>query len=693
MNEPTTRGYDAARVGDRVRMFVLAGVLLAAALYAHLLTSIHWQMASGDRAGWACGGDGWFDCSGNLASRYGTFAGIPVSAYASAWFALMLALLLGSLVRGEQARLLHRRLLIASIPAVVAVVFYALVSVLVLKSICLYCAGVYLLVALIVMLTVTGAGIVWKRAKTVLATGIYWVVPALAFAAVVALERTHLHVDAEPAPRIELAAFEALPRVGPRHAALRIVVFSDFDCPACRLAAKELDRFLARHPGEIEVRVVSLPVHRIKALVSGDELPLSDYLSSAIGVVMHRRGRFWEYYRSVFLSDQLVDERFLWQVTAQILGPNEIHAVRRDAEKPEVLATLRRHAALARNYNIASTPGWMINGSVATGAMKVDELEARLANARRRSAGQASALGEKGTTVKANVAERVASPPAAVARLDESKPSVSAGQPIESPMDDVALAWAAHDVEAAVAWVRSLPESEDKARALVHLAPRWTEIDPRGAAACAQIQGNLPMIALVAAKWAEIDPETAGTWAAQLPIGRARQQALESLIAAWAEQSPLDAMKYVDRLPASDAAQQQARVSILARWARSDPDLVAGWMEGLRGTVLADNVLSRVIVPWSQHNPAEVAGWLSAMPAGRARDDAINSFAAVIEGQEPETAFRWAASIENDAMRNSRLESVAQVWLRKNRGFAQSAISASALPSESKRRLLESPID
>jgi hypothetical protein len=51
-------------------------------------------------------------------------------------------------------------------------------------------------------------------------------------------------------------------------------------------------------------------------------------------------------------------------------------------------------------------------------------------------------------------------------------------------------------------------------------------------------------------------------------------------------------------------------------------------------------------------------------------------------------ALQWAGRLGNERMRNSVIESVAENWLRSDRGAATAWINNSSLTSETKKRLL-----
>jgi hypothetical protein len=66
----------------------------------------------------------------------------------------------------------------------------------------------------------------------------------------------------------------------------------------------------------------------------------------------------------------------------------------------------------------------------------------------------------------------------------------------------------------------------------------------------------------------------------------------------------------------------------------------------------------------------------------------VSVFSSRILSSDPQTAVQWAATIRNDNLRNSEVESAARDWLRLDPRSASSWIANSSLPEETKTRLL-----
>jgi hypothetical protein len=309
--------------------------------------------------------------------------GLPVTVYATAWFAFLLALLLGGLARKQERSGLCRLLFLVILPGVGVTLFYAGLSVFVLHTFCLYCAGLYLLVGLGAALAYAGMEVSRDFVRPFLRL---WALPGVVFLGVVFTEwgmnrpRSPGAVTPEEAAGgLPPVSLDELPRLESEQATLRIVKFTDFRCSACRFSAYHLHRFMAKHPGEVDLRCVNIPLHQMK---SGKELSSPEFLAARMGVVMEKRGLFWPYYEGIYLSTQPVDETLVWEVVTNIVGQSDLPAVRAEVESAGTRDALAANIALARSYHVDKTPSLIINGRMEIGALDQKEWEAKLAEAR-----------------------------------------------------------------------------------------------------------------------------------------------------------------------------------------------------------------------------------------------------------------------------------------------------------------------
>ena len=91
---------------------------------------------------------------------------------------------------------------------------------------------------------------------------------------------------------------------------------------------------------------------------------------------------------------------------------------------------------------------------------------------------------------------------------------------------------------------------------------------------------------------------------------------------------------------------------------------------------------------WAQNDPYAAGSWLGTLAPGDSRDAAVNMYTQRIAETDPAAAVQWVQTISDTDMRNSRLESLLGSWLKANANAATAWIGASALPEETKMRLL-----
>lgn len=104
-------------------------------------------------------------------------------------------------------------------------------------------------------------------------------------------------------------AYYPIPKTrGPENAPIRLVEYSDFECPACRAATVTLNEIFAAYPGKIQLTYHHYPLTSHK---------WSHYAHQA-AECMHIQGKFWLYH------DMLYDKQTEWAVSTT--APVEILA-------------------------------------------------------------------------------------------------------------------------------------------------------------------------------------------------------------------------------------------------------------------------------------------------------------------------------------------------------------------------------
>jgi protein-disulfide isomerase len=152
------------------------------------------------------------------------------------------------------------------------------------------------------------------------------------------------------------------PSLGPEKASNTLVFFTDYQCPVCPRAARELDRLVADFKGtlRVEVRHNPLMIHK------------DAFDAAAAAKAAQRQGKFWEYHAAL-LGGGARDRAGLLRL-AQETGLDQA-AFARDFDDPKLRDEIGADIKAAADAKALGTPGFLINGHVETGWASLPWLE------------------------------------------------------------------------------------------------------------------------------------------------------------------------------------------------------------------------------------------------------------------------------------------------------------------------------
>ncbi|QQS45805.1 MAG: thioredoxin domain-containing protein [Acidobacteriota bacterium] len=151
------------------------------------------------------------------------------------------------------------------------------------------------------------------------------------------------------------------PRRGRTDAPVVIAIFSDFQCPYCRLAAGVLDKLMDRYPDQLSIvyKHLPLPMHELA------------FPAARASVCADEQGRFWEYHDRLFKASSLAESDL-----TRLAGETGIDAGKFSSclESDGPAGTVNRDIQQASDLDIHSTPTIIINGSLLRGLPEEAEL-------------------------------------------------------------------------------------------------------------------------------------------------------------------------------------------------------------------------------------------------------------------------------------------------------------------------------
>ncbi len=197
-------------------------------------------------------------------------------------------------------------------------------------------------------------------------------VPQLTAQELIAIEGTPgstepLGAGIEPAPA-PVAGIEGIPgpspAYGPENAPVRIVLFTDFQCPVCPRVVEPLKYLVRAYPKDVRlvVKQNALAMHKFAAR------------AAAAALAAFRQGKFWAYHDKLFASRGRLDDGALAAYASEI-GLDE-GRFRSDIDDAAVAAQVKYEAGVANRLGLGDTPAFVINGVPETGWASYGYLDA-----------------------------------------------------------------------------------------------------------------------------------------------------------------------------------------------------------------------------------------------------------------------------------------------------------------------------
>ena len=180
--------------------------------------------------------------------------------------------------------------------------------------------------------------------------------------------------DLSESPFLDTAehlAFEG-PSFGPANAKVRIVIFSDFECPYCREFAQTIrDNVPAKYPNDVRVVFKDFPIqHMHKWAQAAAEA------SHCVGD--QKPEAFWAFHDWMFEHQQEVNESSVREKALAIAkGQNlDLSKVASCIDTHATAETVNRSLQAGQELQIQQTPTCFVNGRMLTGAVPWSALDA-----------------------------------------------------------------------------------------------------------------------------------------------------------------------------------------------------------------------------------------------------------------------------------------------------------------------------
>lgn len=346
------------------------------------------------------------DCTPALSSKYASLLGIPLPVLSGAFYFAVLALagtvLMSRVDREARATTAARFLVVTFGVALIFTAVLGWVTATQLQAACPFCIGLYIASGLgFVASWMLGPrfreadGPVDALQSMVISRPVMSALIVFVVAALVSLIMYHRFVtqataqnEQEQAAAGQRAAqklqlqgpvefdLSELPRLGPENAPIKIVEFSDFECPYCARFSKTLHEVHKAYPDTVAIYFSHFPIDSACNPMAGRLHPSACYAAQAALCAHDAEDKFWEVHDALFEHFDEVragDDPRAGLSESKLLSIAERVKLRRESFLSCVDDEFTRNRvtmqiARAHKIGVKSTPTWLINGNLQEGA-------------------------------------------------------------------------------------------------------------------------------------------------------------------------------------------------------------------------------------------------------------------------------------------------------------------------------------
>lgn len=164
-------------------------------------------------------------------------------------------------------------------------------------------------------------------------------------------------------------------KLGPDTAAVKIVEFGDFQCPACAMAVTDFENIQAENADSVQIlfRHFPLPSHA------------NGLVSSMAAEAAAKQNKFWEMYDLLYENQQqweaLRDPKATFVSFARTLELN-IDQFEKDLSSNEIKEIVENDRDYGLALGVNQTPTFFINNKLVTGVQNIDNWRALVAEAK-----------------------------------------------------------------------------------------------------------------------------------------------------------------------------------------------------------------------------------------------------------------------------------------------------------------------
>lgn len=358
--------YEESSINTTIAVFLLSALMIGFSIY---LTSHYFALKfpTGLESGSLCNLNSFFNCDKTTLSPASNIGGVPISIFG---IIVGLFVIAGMLIKNENYEKTVYSLLILNFVGCVVLFFYSLV---ILGGLCPFCTLYYIASGLTLFLF-------YKKSESYLPHfPIFLVFLAIALiAAFVTRMSVNSKLQVSTAVVNDLIKqYYSLPNLGEpavksefkiasaENAPIQMVIFSDFECPACRALSDLMPQILLRYGGKVNIQYFFYPLDN--NCNPSMERPMHQYACKAAYVaVCSPVENFGVLHDEIFHNQEKIADYL-----SDVIKSKKLETCVADPKTKEKVQSL---IAAAAPFNIRSTPSFLLNGVKIEGVLPSDQL-------------------------------------------------------------------------------------------------------------------------------------------------------------------------------------------------------------------------------------------------------------------------------------------------------------------------------
>jgi protein-disulfide isomerase len=153
------------------------------------------------------------------------------------------------------------------------------------------------------------------------------------------------------------------PSLGPADARITLVEFSDFECPYCALAVKQVKVLMAAYPKDIRLFYKQFPL----------SMHPHAQMAAEAALAANEQGKFWEMHDVMFANFRKLSRENLL-VWAEQIGL-DVNKFKADLDSHKFAAVIKKDTADGDASGVYGTPAFFINGKLYNGPMTMEAVK------------------------------------------------------------------------------------------------------------------------------------------------------------------------------------------------------------------------------------------------------------------------------------------------------------------------------